>query len=519
MSRELYDWQEECLDKWFANNGRGMVQAVTGSGKTLLALTAASRLEKRLGQKLRIKIVVPTGALMRQWNRDLTEFLSHTHTDKISSLELRGEIGMRGGGARCESIRHYMIYVINSARYELARQILSELRCGEMVLLIADECHHYASGQNQLIFEFLPYIEQWKNHFFSLGLSATLPTGQTQQYLSSVLGRKIYHYGIAQASQGSTICPCDIYHISLAFQTDEREDYEDLSEQMRIVYGKLLKVFPYLNMLGKKELFEQLRSLSGNPNPRIAKMAALYMNLSYKRKSLVCLAASRTSCVLELIKRLNTNDKIIIFSERIKQADDLYRFLNACYPERIGRYHSKMGEQANKNALERFRNGSIRILIACKAIDEGIDVPDASVGIIMSGTSTQRQRIQRLGRIVRKNNGKNLASLYYLHIEESSEDSCYLPDSKGNRLFELTYDPQMHDFYNPAYDTNAALFLDKLQQMRFDSDKLEEARRCLRLGCVRSDWLLEPDYIDAQIKKARYASEKNYWVCMKEMKR
>lgn len=519
MSRELYDWQEECLDKWFANNSRGMVQAVTGSGKTLLALTAASRLEKRLGQKLRVKIVVPTGALMRQWNRDLTEFLSHTHTDKISPLELRGEIGMRGGGAQCESTRHYMIYVVNSARYELARQILSELKRGEMVLLIADECHHYASGQNQLIFEFLPYIEKWKNHFFSLGLSATIPAGQTRRYLSSVLGRKIYHYGIAEAAQKCTICPCDIFQISLTFQDDERDDYEELSDRMILLYRKLLKVIPSLAILEKKELFEQLRSLTANPNPGIARTAALYMNLSYKRKSLVCLAASRTSCVMDLIERLNINEKIIIFSERIKQADDLYRLLSARYPEKAGRYHSKMGEQANKNALERFRNGSIRILIACKAIDEGIDVPDASVGIIISGTSTQRQRVQRLGRIVRKNDGKNSASLYYLHIEESSEDSCYLPDSKEHRFFELTYDTQKHDFCNPAYDTSAALYLDKLEQAGIGSDKLEEARRCLKLGCVRSDWLQEADYIDVQIKKARYASEKNYWVCMKEMNR
>ena len=74
MSKKLYDWQEECLDKWFANNCRGMVQAVTGSGKTLLALTAIARLEQQLGQKLLVRIVVPTAALMRQWNRDLRDF-------------------------------------------------------------------------------------------------------------------------------------------------------------------------------------------------------------------------------------------------------------------------------------------------------------------------------------------------------------------------------------------------------------------------------------------------------------
>lgn len=207
MSKKLYDWQEECLDKWFANNGRGMVQAVTGSRKTLLALTAASRLEQRLGQKLHIKIVVPTSALMRQWKRDISVFLSHTPREGVSAIEPRDEIGLRGGGARPGPIRHYMIYVINSARYELARQILTELKHGERVLLIADECHHYGSGQNQLIFEFLPYIKQWENHFFSLGLSATLPMGEAQRYLSSILGRKIYHYGITEAAAGHTYAP------------------------------------------------------------------------------------------------------------------------------------------------------------------------------------------------------------------------------------------------------------------------------------------------------------------------
>ena len=226
-----------------------MVQAVTGSGKTLLALTAIARLEQQLGQKLQVRIVVPTAALMRQWNRDLREFLSHTCKD------FRKEIGMRGGGTRPGPICHYMIYVINSARYELARQILAELKRGEMVLMIADECHHYGSGQNQLIFEFLPYIKQWENHFFSLGLSATLPTGQAQRYLASVLGRKIYHYGMAEASLGRTVCPCDIYHISLAFRPDEREDYEELSEQMSFLYQKLLRLIPSLNQLGQTELF------------------------------------------------------------------------------------------------------------------------------------------------------------------------------------------------------------------------------------------------------------------------
>jgi len=517
MSQKLYEWQEECLDKWFANNGRGMVQAVTGSGKTLLALTAAARLEENLGQKLRVKIVVPTSALMRQWNRDLREFLSHSCKGHSSALNLRKEIGLRGGGAKAVPNSHYMIYVINSARYELARQILTELRNGEMVLLIADECHHYGSGENQLIFEFLPYAGQYIDHFFSLGLSATLPSGQTQRYLASVLGRKIYHYGIAEAAAGRTVSPWDVYHISLPFQPEEQEAYGDLSDRMSILYGKLVKAYPSLKLMNQKELFEQLRSLSGNSNSKIAEAAVLYMNLSYKRKSLVCLASARTACARDLVLRLSADEKIIIFSERTLQADELYELLSLHYPEKVGRYHSKMGELANRNALERFRTGSVRILVTCRAIDEGIDVPDASVGIIMSGTSTQRQRIQRLGRIIRKKDGKSTASLYYLHIMDSSEDSCFLPDVKERRLFELAYDPRMQGFRNPAYDARASLLLKKMQKAGLGNDKLEEVVRCLRLGCVRSDWLLGADAIEERIQKARYASEKNYWSCMKRL--
>lgn len=512
MSRKLYDWQEECLDRWFANNCRGMVQAVTGSGKTLLALTAISRLEEQLGQKLRVKIVTPTSALMRQWNRDLREFLSHT------SMDFRKEIGMRGGGARPGPICRYMIYVINSARYELARQILAELKRGEIVLMIADECHHYGSGQNQLIFEFLPYIKQWENHFFSLGLSATLPTGQAQRYLASVLGRKIYHYGMAEASLGRTVCPCDIYHISLSFRPDEREAYEELSEQISFLYQKLLRLIPSLNQLGQTELFEQLRSLCGNKNRKIAESASLYMNLTYKRKSLVCLASARCACACDLIQRLDAKEKILIFSERTVQADELYYLLQKTFPEKVGRYHSKMGDHANKNTLDRFRSGSIRILITCKAIDEGIDVPDASVGIILSGTSTQRQRIQRLGRIIRQKDGKERAALYYLHIEDTSEDSCFLPDINDRRLFELSYDPVARSFRNPPYDARADALLKRMQDADVSDESLEETIRCLRLGCVRSDWLSGQSRIEDHLQKARYASEKNYWVCMKGMR-
>ncbi len=509
MEQKLYQWQEECLERWFSNNGRGMVQAVTGSGKTLFALTAAKRLALRTDTDLRVRIVVPTSTLMHQWKRALKAFHSDDGT--------RTDIGLCGGGYKSTQDCQYMIYVINSARYALARQILSELRNGQTVLLIADECHHYASGQNQLIFEFLPHITPCKDRFYSLGLSATLPSGQAGHELAAALGRKIYSYGMEAAAARRTVCPYDIFHVGLSFERDERIEYDELSDRMSILYFTLRSSYPILDKLDQRERFELLRGITGGRDKRLADTARQYMRLSFIRKSLVCMAAGRLDCTCDLIRYLGIQDKILIFGERIRQAETLYERLHVLYPGKVARYHSRLGVQANKNALERFRLGDIRILIACKAIDEGVDVPDAAVGIVLSGTSTQRQRVQRLGRIIRKSEGKENALLYYLHITESSEDSCFLPDTRGNRLFDLEYQPDTGSFFNPCYVQKAAKMLERMQHAGLTEHKIQEAVHCLDLGSIRADWMAEINVIEQHIQHAGSIRERNYWMCMKKL--
>ena len=116
MERNLYPWQEDCLKRWLSNGGRGMVQAATGTGKTRLALAAAARLQGEWKDKLKVKIVVPTGALMRQWNQSLREFLNADGEGDGEAAAMQGDIGMRGNGFQMPPDRKYMIYVINSAR-------------------------------------------------------------------------------------------------------------------------------------------------------------------------------------------------------------------------------------------------------------------------------------------------------------------------------------------------------------------------------------------------------------------
>ncbi len=523
MSKKLYQWQEECLKRWFDNKGRGMVQAVTGTGKTFLALSALKRLDEIQRGNLRVKIVVPTGELMRQWEHAIKEYLIDSGYTKMVCEESRrlpgsfhGIIGLRGGGHKGKPDCKYMIYVINSARYELARQILMELRRGEKVFLIADECHHYVSGQNQLIFEFLPHLnDEEASCFFSLGLSATLPGGQARQYLESVLGRRIYTYGMKEAVEQGSVCEYDIYHIELKLLKEEREGYEELTDRMNILYKALTAKYPSLKQMGNKERFEMLRQIASGKDKKTAKTALGYMQLTFRRKNLVCEAGERIYCARSLIACLNKSEKILIFGERIRQAEELYEILQREYPERVGRYHSQMGQQANKNIVERFRAGDIRILITCRALDEGMDVPDVSVGIILSGTSLKRQRIQRMGRIIRK--GKDRASLYYLHMVETAEDVCFLPNVEKGSIFEPKYHSCVPGFENPEYDVRAKALLEQMKKDGADSPKIKEALRCLALGRVRADWKQDPLEIARKIGEVRYTEDKNYWICMKKL--
>lgn len=514
MGKEFYQWQEECLKRWFNHQGRGIVQAVTGSGKTWLALEAARRLEQKRKGKLYIRIVVPNGALLRQWDRTIKEF----RADYPDGEKKPDKIGLRGCGYKDPPDSKYMIYVINSARYELSREILAKLRDGHSVFLIADECHRYESGQNRLIFEFLPYIKPFEDRFYSMGLTATLPSGEARQYLSAVLGRRIYSYGMADASAFHTVCPYEIYHIGLSLLQGERAEYEELSERMFLLYQQLIQVHPVLAKLNLKERFELLRRIAGDKDGKLAEAASRYMSLSYRRKSLVCQASARIACAEDLIARLDPKEKILIFGERIAQAEELYRLLQERYPGKAGRYHSKMGQQANRNVLDRFRDGEIRLLIACKAVDEGLDVPDASVGIILSGTSTQRQRIQRLGRILRKKEDGGGACLYYLHVTESCEDACFLPGGGEKRIFEMTYELENREFLHSDYDSLAEAVLDRLREEGASEETVEEAVRCLRLGSVRPDWTLNPGDLARRIRGANRVTERNYWICMKRLK-
>lgn len=503
--KKPFAWQEECLNRWLESDGKGIVHAVTGAGKTFFALKAITALKNSpllaANTPLRVKIVAPKTFLARQWANALKEELQAAS----------GQIGYYYGGYKEQGAKDYMVYVVNSARHALSRHILQDLRGGCAVLLIADECHHYGSEENSRIFDFYPYLSGAQRNFFALGLSATpeIPAGSRD--LEPYLGKEIYEYSFAQALGSNIVSNFKAFGIGVDFTPDELADYTEFSDAIARSLSRLKKLRPALRKADACGFFAALQRLALDTNAQIASLARGTLGFIYQRREVVYLAQERIPCVLDLVARLAPDAKIIVFGERIEAADLLYRELCAALPGQVGRYHSGMSDTAKSAALERYQNGEIRILVSCKALDEGLNVPQTDVGIVLSETSSSRQKIQRLGRILRKTVQNRTACLYTLFVRESNRAD---EDSEGVEAVELFYDSTCKSFTCPYYDALCATVCAHLAAQNTAEALLLQVRRNMRLGIVRADYLLTAEDAAAMAAACTTRHERNYWVTM-----
>jgi len=221
----LYDWQKECIDRWFDAKCSGTVKVVTGGGKTLLGLAIAERLQNQVNPRLRVAIVVPTVVLMHQW---YDAILEHGNLPPHAIARLGGgyKENFKGG-------RRILIAVLASARKQLAPLVRSS-RNGKRLLLIADECHRTGAKLMSNIFD--------TERAFQLGLSATPEregdetstnrTGYDDSLLGKELGPIIYNFTLADALKLGVIPPFKIQHYGLPLLAEERRKYEKLSRSI-----------------------------------------------------------------------------------------------------------------------------------------------------------------------------------------------------------------------------------------------------------------------------------------------
>ncbi len=361
----LRKYQKEALERWLIEK-RGIVVLPTGSGKTYIAIAAIKRLN------CPTFIVVPTLDLLNQWKKKLITF-------KIPIGEYSGEK---------KDLR-----AITVATYD-SSYINAELLGNKFKFLIFDEVHHLPSEGYRHIAELFasPY---------RMGLTATYERDDgLHSLLPKLLGGKVYEVK-AEELAGKHLSRYKLEKITVALTKKEREEYERFSKIFRdYIRKRNIKMRSPID-------FQKVVMRSGSD--AMAWEAIKAMN---EARKIAYNSEEKMRVIEELLER-HRDDKIIIFT---RYNDLVYEisshFFIPCITHETDR-------EERIEILEKFGNGRYKAVASSQVLDEGIDVPDANIGIIVSGTGSNREFIQRLGRLLRPS--KRDAILYEIVSSETRE--------------------------------------------------------------------------------------------------
>lgn len=367
--RSSFPHQLESVDAWWSGGGRGVVVLPTGTGKSHVAELAISKAQRPS------LIVTPTIDLMQQWARDLAK-------------NFQTEVGMLGGGS-------YDIKPITVTTYDSAYMNVERLG-NKFGLLVFDECHHLP-GQTYSL-SALGAIAP-----FRLGLTATPErTDQAHENLDHLIGPIVYRREITQL-KGEFLAQYQVETLYVQLGEAERFAYETNRELYR---NFLLENRIDLRQNGAWGRF--LATAACTPKGRMAFKA-------FRDHRTIAMAAPAKLRVLEGLLDRHVGDRVIIFTH---DNASVYKISREFFVPVIT--HSTKAKE-RKTVLERFATGEYNVVATSRVLNEGVDVPEANVAIVLSGTSTVREHVQRLGRILRKKGDKQ-AVLYEIITQGTLEE-------------------------------------------------------------------------------------------------
>ena len=344
---KLREWQEAAFPLWWERK-RGIVKVVTGGGKTVFAIHCLKKyLEENSNNS--IFIVVPSIALLDQWYEGLQ--LSFKNN----------EIALNGGGERLNKLSKITISTIDSVK-----NIIENFDASK-TLLIVDECHKIGTEKRG---------ETLTNHWHAtLGLSATPERDYDDNFyiiIRKILGDIIFDYDYIDAREDEVIVNFKLLYAYAAMTNSEEAEYKKFT----------------------KSIQRRAATIGGNNmNDYPLKM------LIFNRARMVKNSINRIPFGIELLQKYK-RDSWIVFTENKKQAKEFNSIINSKgYKSAI--YNTDLDTSEREENLNNFKNGNLNVLVSCTALDEGFDMPEADGAMILSASSSKRQRIQRMGRVLR----------------------------------------------------------------------------------------------------------------------
>lgn len=367
--------QVDAIEAFDSHGRRGLVVMPTGTGKTLVAISLLAR------YRLSTLIVVPVRDLMYQWHSKILELLGV-------------DAGLIGDGV-------HRVSAISVTTYESAAIHMPRIghRFG---LLIFDEVHHLAGP--------------WRSDAarmalapLRLGLTATLPTDpQRLETLQHLVGPTVYRQAIEQAT-GTTLAKYTIQRIAVKMDAQEELAYRQ--------YGQTIQQF----VRERREQniafqWDDTYKLAADTtsDPKLARQAAETLR-AFRAKRKIEEQANAKFRVLEDLFRLHVGEPVLVFTGSNVMARQIsLRFLIPCLL-------SHCAKRERQDLLRGFAEHRYPVLVANRVLDEGVDLPEVKIAIVLGGLASTRQATQRLGRVLRRGASGQRATLYEIVTDDSNE--------------------------------------------------------------------------------------------------
>lgn len=364
----LREWQREAFT-YFKKHHYCIIQAATGTGKTRLALTILQYLYS-LQPRLKTLIVVPKNVILEKtWYPTLT---------KIMPIQ---DIGLFYGEVKEQS----KITITNM-------QSIEKLNMKDYDVLICDEIHNYFSDRMQ------EYLKQ--DFLYKIGLTATLFRKDHKHWeILELFNFNMFSYDLEQGVKDKVLSEFRFYNIPIRLTSTEQTEYEELDARIA-----------QINFAIK--------------NKEIESKEVRYKVLD-QRKKLLCNSPEKLN-VLEKLAPLLKGKKIIVFNEyNIIASPTYWKLTSLGFNPTI--FNTSISKKQRMQNLDNYGKGKHDVIITTRALDEGYDLPEIEVAVILAGGNTSRQMIQRAGRVLRKtDNDKDIYQVYFMDtIEEEAAMKRY----------------------------------------------------------------------------------------------
>lgn len=390
LDNEKLKVQLEIKKRWYNNNFKGTVLLPTGVGKTYAAIISIEDFESE--SKL---VIVPSRYLKDQWEQ---------RTSNLSNIE---------------------VVVVNTAIKNTYN----------VDILILDEVHRMAADEFRKVFECIKYKKL-------LALTATLERTDQKHYIVEQNCPVIYSMTLKESISKNLTPKFIVYNLNVPISENSTKAYEFINNK----FNNFFAFFNFNFDLAMNCLqFENHRNLLAsqiNYSPNEIRVKAINFNRAMaERKNFIFNHPDKIKAVIDIVEKYK-DKKIIIFSERKNIPEILHKHIPN---SRI--YDTSKSKNTLSKLMDDYKSNKFRVLLAAKALDEGMDVPDIDIGIIHSGNSSKINGKQRVGRLLRKDNEK-VALIINLYLE-NTQDQKWLINRNSNipntywieNTNQITYEP------------------------------------------------------------------------------